>query len=205
LKSIAKLPFKKQLVEELAISYRVVVNPKQWLNMLASNDYLPGFEDRVYDYHERCFREGWLEDMISTSTGHKQSDIETHMVGSETCDEIIDAVESMHESKEVLWYVLKNIATSVVGGSRPNDGFQIWSGTGANGKGLTKNLFASAFGDCDYKPSAGLFASRSVSGRVLNSELAKLEGKRSCIASEAEPGDTIQAGLMKQCTGQDLI
>jgi hypothetical protein len=81
LKSIAKLPFKKQLVEQLAISYRAE-NPKEWLNQLDGNEYLLGFEDCVYDFYERCFREGRPEDMISMSTGHKQPDIETHMVGS---------------------------------------------------------------------------------------------------------------------------
>jgi putative DNA primase/helicase len=44
-----------------------------------------------------------------------------------------------------------------------------------------------------------------VSGSVLSSELAKLKGKRICIASEAEPGDKLRAGLLKQCTGHDLI
>jgi phage/plasmid-associated DNA primase len=193
LKSIAKLSFKKQLVEQLAISYRVV-SPKQWLNQLDGNDYLMGFEDCVYNFHERCFREGRPEDMISMTTGHKQSDVETHMDGSEICDDIIHAVESMHEFEEVLWYVLKDIATSVVG-NRPNDRFHIWSGSGGNGKGLTKNLVASAFGDYYYEPYAWLFASRSVSGSVLSSELAKLKGKRICVASEAEPGDKLRAEL----------
>eukprot|EP00873_Tetraselmis_striata_P020412 jgi/Tetstr1/440676/TSEL_028985.t1 len=113
-------------------------------------------------------------------------------------------MESMHESEEVLWYVINTLATSVVG-NRPNDRFQIWSGTGANGKGLTKNLVASAFGEYYYEPSAGLFAIRSISGNVLSSELAKLKGRRICIASEAEPGDKLRAGLLKQCTGHDLI
>jgi phage/plasmid-associated DNA primase len=172
------------------------VNPKQWLNQLDDNDYLMGFEDCVYDFHERCFREGRPEDMISMSTGHKQSDVETHMAGSKICDDIINAVESMQQSEEALWYVLNNIATSVVG-NRPNDRFQTWSGSAANGKGLTKNLVASVFGDYYYEPSAGLFASRSVSGRVLSSELAKRKGKRICVASEAEPGDKLRAGLLK--------
>lgn len=42
--------------------------------------------------------------MISMSTGHKRADIETHMAGSDIDDVIIDAMESMHESEEVLWH-----------------------------------------------------------------------------------------------------
>eukprot|EP00873_Tetraselmis_striata_P027955 jgi/Tetstr1/448219/TSEL_035507.t1 len=202
-KNIAKFPFKKNLVDQLSSSYKVA-DPKAWLNRLDGNNLLLGLEDCVYDFHDRCFRDGLPEDMISMSTGHSRSDIEKHVTGSDAIVEINDALEAMHESKEVLWYVLHSLATSVVG-NRPNDRFQIWSGTGANGKGLTKNLVASAFGEYYYEPSAGLFATRSVSGSVLSSELAKLKGKRICIASEAEPGDKLRSGLLKQCTGHDLI
>lgn len=203
LKNIAKIPFKKNLVEQLAVSYQVL-NPSKWLAKFDSDEYILGFEDCVYDFREKCFRDGRPEDMVSMSVGHTRADMEFHMDGSDESEEIIDSLQSMHESDEVLWYVMKTLATSVVG-NRPNDRFQIWSGTGANGKGLTKNLVASAFGDYYYEPSAGLFATRSVSGSVLSSELAKLKGRRICIASEAEPGDKLRAGLLKQCTGHDLI
>eukprot|EP00873_Tetraselmis_striata_P009643 jgi/Tetstr1/429907/TSEL_019772.t1 len=200
---IAQLPFKNDLVKQLRVLYKVA-DPGKWLSSLDSNNNLLGFEDCVYDFNESCFREGRPEDMVSMSTGHKRGDMEMYMAGSDIGGEIFNSIESMHESGDVLWYVLKNLATSVVG-NRPNDRFQIWSGTGANGKGLTKNLVGSAFGDYYYEPTAGLFASRSVSGSVLSSELAKLKGKRICIASEAEPGDKLRAGLLKQCTGHDLI
>eukprot|EP00873_Tetraselmis_striata_P021731 jgi/Tetstr1/441995/TSEL_003145.t1 len=200
---ISTMKFKRDLVDQLAISYHVA-DPSQWLSALDSNTHTLGFEDCVYDFDEKCFREGRPEDMISMSVGHTQADVEAHMFGSDIGQEIIDAIETMHASDEVLWYVLQTLATSVVG-DRPNDRFQIWSGTGGNGKGLVKNLVSSALGQYYYEPTAGLFATRSVTGSVLSSELAKLKGKRVCIASEAEPGDTLRAGLLKQCTGHDLI
>eukprot|EP00873_Tetraselmis_striata_P039780 jgi/Tetstr1/460044/TSEL_005364.t1 len=200
---ISTMKFKKDLVDQLAVSYHVA-DPSQWLSALDSNTHTLGFEDCVYDFDEKCFREGRPEDMISMSVGHTQADVEAHMIGSDIGREIIDAIETMHASDEVLWYVLQTLATSVVG-DRPNDRFQIWSGTGGNGKGLVKNLVSSALGQYYYEPTAGLFATRSVTGSVLSSELAKLKGKRICIASEAEPGDTLRAGLLKQCTGHDLI
>eukprot|EP00873_Tetraselmis_striata_P028812 jgi/Tetstr1/449076/TSEL_036289.t1 len=67
LRNIAKLPFKKQLVEQLAISYRVA-DPKKWLNQLDGFDHLLGFEECVYDFQERCFRDGRPEDMVSMTT-----------------------------------------------------------------------------------------------------------------------------------------
>eukprot|EP00873_Tetraselmis_striata_P020411 jgi/Tetstr1/440675/TSEL_028984.t1 len=75
LKNIAKIPFKKNLVEQLSLCYQVA-DPKMWLNQLDGNDLLLGLEDCVYDFHDRCFRDGLPEDMVSMSTGHSRSDIE---------------------------------------------------------------------------------------------------------------------------------
>ena len=139
--------------------------------------------------------------MVSLSTGHKRKAVQ---IDEKINKEILTALENMHESEDVPWYVLNVLATSVVG-VRETDRFQIWTGTGANGKGLTKNLCAAAFGDYYYEPASTLFTDRSVSGSCLSSELAKLRGKRLCITSEAEPGDKLRLGLLKQCTGQDMI
>lgn len=185
LKDIAQLPFKQHLVERLAISYRFP-DPKRWLSQLDGNDHLLGFKDCVYDFEERCFRDGRPEDVVSMSTCHKRADIEAHMGGSEIGEEIINAIGNMHESEDVLRHVLQNLATYVAG-NRPNDRFQIRLGTCANGKGLTKKMAASAFSSYYYEPTACLSASLSVSGSVLSSELAKLNGKRVCIASETGP------------------
>ena len=100
--------------------------------------------------------------MISLSTGHKRKAVQ---IDQEVNNEIITALESMHESEDVLWYVLNVLATSVVG-VRETDRFQIWTGTGANGKGPTKNLCVAAFGDYYYEPASTLFADRAVSGRA---------------------------------------
>ncbi len=55
------------------------------------------------------------------------------------------------------------LATSVTG-ARPKDTFHIWTGTGANGKGITKTLLEAAFGDGGngyyYEPDAGLCSQR---------------------------------------------
>jgi P4 family phage/plasmid primase-like protien len=139
--------------------------------------------------------------MVSSSTGHKRKAVH---IDNDKSERIKSAIQSMHRSDDACRYLLHFLSTSVVG-KRPKDCFQIWTGTGANGKGLTKNLAAAALGEYYYEPSSALFAHRSVSGSCLSSELAKLKGKRLCISSEAEPGDQLRIGLLKQCTGHDLV
>jgi P4 family phage/plasmid primase-like protien len=200
LAAVGRIQFKIDLVKELRSLYKHDPNPARWLSRLDGDDMLLGCEDCVYDFREKRFREGRPEDMVSMSTGHTRADLEAN---DGLTEEIMEAIGNMHQPDE-LSYMINTLATSVVG-DRPNDVFHIWSGTGANGKGLTKNLVATTFGEYYYEPSAGLFATRSVSGSVLSSELAKLKGRRVVIASEAESGDKLRAGLLKQCSGHDLI
>ena len=201
LKSISKITFTNNLVKQLQILYKVQ-NPSAWLSSLDSNDYILGFEDCVYDFKTKSFRDGTPSDMVSMSTGHMKADVEN--AGDDIKQEILIALESMHQSRAVYEYVLKWLATSVVG-VRPVDRFQIWTGTGANGKGLTKNIAGAAFGDYFYEPTSAIFATRSISGTVLSPELADLKGKRLCITSEGESGDKLKCGTLKQCTGHDKI
>ena len=201
--NIANVKFQNDLVTKFADLYKV--NPSDWLSKLDANDMLLCLDDCVYDVANREFREGLPSDMVSMSTGHKRKAVEEAMNGHTEKHVLIQSTfDEIHQSKEVRDYVLNNIATSIVG-IRERDRFQIWTGTGANGKGLTKNLAGSAFGEYYYEPASTLFADRSVTGSCLSSELAKLKGKRLCISSEAEPGDKLRAGLLKQCTGHDLI
>jgi putative DNA primase/helicase len=116
----------------------------------------------------------------------------------------MNAINNMHKSKDVQEFIMNTLSTSVVG-NRPGDRFQIWTGTGANGKTLQKNLVATAFGGYYYEPSSTIFATRSISGNCLSPEIAKLKGKRIVITSESESGDKLRAGLIKQCSGQDTI
>ena len=198
-KSLANISFKTKLIEQLQSLYKC--NAKTWLSQLNANDYLIGLEDCVFDFKHGCFREGLPEDMVTMSTGHTREDVE---MGADLEDLIMHSLGEMHESPEVFDYVLNVLATSVVG-ARPVDRFSIWTGTCANGKGLTKNLCATALGEYYYEPSATVFSDRAVSSSCLSSELAKLRSKRLCITSEAEPGAKLRAGLLKQCSGHDLV
>jgi phage/plasmid-associated DNA primase len=66
---------------------------------------------------------------------------------------------------------------------------------------------AKAFGQYYYEPGQTLFSNRGVTGTCLSSEMAKLAGKRVCMTSETEAAadNKLRVGLLKQCTGYDLI
>jgi len=98
---------------------------------------------------------------------------------------IVNALKLIHDD-DVFEYVMRTLATTVHG-NRPNDKFEIWTRTGANGKGLTKAIFDKAFGDYYYEPGQTMFANRTVKGDCLSSEMVQLKGKKICMTSECEP------------------
>jgi phage/plasmid-associated DNA primase len=110
----------------------------------------------------------------------------------------------MH-NPEVFEYIVNTLAT-FVHGDRPNDMFQIWTGTGANGKDLAKTIFAKAFGDYFKELGQAVFANRAISGSYLSNESAKLKGKIICMTSECEAvNDKLRVGIRMQCTCHDKI
>jgi phage/plasmid-associated DNA primase len=133
----------------------------------------------------------------------------------ENCDKtiqagILETIEGMHVDPEVYNFIIQTLATSVVG-YRPRDKFQIWTGGGGNGKGLTKTIVDAAFGEYFYEPGQAMFSSRGVTATCLSSELAKLAGKRICMTSESEKNqdpskpNMLRSGLLKQRAGHDKI
>ncbi len=99
-------------------------------------------------------------------------------------DEIIATLSDTHD-KDVFNYLMKFLAT-LVHGDCTNDTFQIWTGTGANGTGLTKTILTKAFGNYLYEPAQTVFANRAVSRTCLSNKIAKLQGKRLYMTSECE-------------------
>jgi hypothetical protein len=212
-KQLGKDVFKDGVIKELKALYSDAIDVEEWLNNLNTKKNLLGFEDCVYDFGDAMthvpgfvpgFREGRPEDMITMNVGHTREQVENCNKAFQ--EEIVNALYSMH-AKDVADYIMQTLATSVVG-YRKRQKFQVWTGSGANGKGLTKNVVQAAFGKYYYEPDSKMFTNISVSGSSgPNSELAKLEGKRIVMTSETEqvPNNKLKIGLLKNCTGNDMI
>ena len=188
---MGKTDFKDQVIKELKAKYSKVKINKQWLSALNANPRVLGFDDDVYDFGDPFtvpnvilgFRDGTPEDMVTMTVkitrGHVENCDKTIQAG------ILETIESMHVNPEVYNFIIHTLATSIVG-YRPRDKFQIWTGGGDNGKGLTKTIVVAAFGEYFYEPGQAMFSSRGVTATYLSGELAKLAGKRICMTSESE-------------------
>ncbi len=81
--------------------------------------------------------------MVTMSAGFTQAEVEG--CDKTIQDEIVVVLKGMHDEDEVFTFIVQTLDNSFVG-HRLRDKFQIWTGNGANGKGLTKTIITKAFG-----------------------------------------------------------
>jgi P4 family phage/plasmid primase-like protien len=199
LKKLKTIAFKESIEKELRCLYSVLY-PQQWLEKLDEVTYVIGFEDGVYDFREKRFREGLPEDFVTMSCGHS---IHTQPDASIQA-KITKFFEDVLPDEENREYLLNMLACSIHG-DRPNDDLLICQGRSSNGKSTMIRLQAAALGNYFYGPDVKMFLHTKNSDSILSSETAKLKGKRCCMPTEANPGSVLNTQKVRQVTGGDLI
>ena len=199
--------FKLSVIRELAVLY-CNKTPKRWMEGLdCSNKHLLALDDAVIDLAaaspDDVVRDGLPEDMLSMSLGFSRAEF-LAPTDEDRLATILGGIRATQDNDATYEYILDVLAYSLHG-ERPHDFFSVWSGTGANGKGLIKEVVEAAFGELGYYPDPQMFMKRSVRGGVLVPELTKMHGKRIVVCSEAEGCDEMRSGLIRQLTGGDKI
>jgi biotin operon repressor len=202
---MGSIKFKNDVVSQLCSFYQVD-DPFRWISSLDANPDILGLDDCVYDLVEKRYRDGLPSDMVTMSCGHRRQAVEQY--DEDIANRIYDAVNDIFDDKDMFHYVWSRLA-SCVSGRLPCDAFDIWTGRGRNGKGVIKALMASAFGNCDtgyyYEPDVLVFTTVRQNASGPCPELAKFKGKRCCMTSEGNNGDSLQLALLKRLTGGDVI
>jgi len=185
-----------------------------------TNNNLLGFDNGVYDLKNNEFREGRPEDYITISCGFSlpvdkkdlPMGLDDLMVKvAQECPNYdrlkadMDLfLEQIIPDDEVRAYTLKIMSTCLSGENR-EEGFNIWTGSGGNGKSKLVELITLALGDyaCNL-PVALLTQKRKASGSA-SPEMARTRGKRFCVMQEPDVNETLNVGEMKEITGNDKI
>lgn len=185
-----------------------------------TNNNLLGFDNGVYDLKNNEFREGRPEDYITISCGISlpvdkkdlPMGLDDLMVKvSQECPNYDRLKADMNlflkqiiPDDEVRAYTLKIMSTCLSGENR-EEGFNIWTGSGGNGKSKLVELITLALGEyaCNL-PVALLTQKRKASGSA-SPEMARTRGKRFCVMQEPDVNETLNVGEMKEITGNDKI
>jgi hypothetical protein len=124
-------PSKENLLNELRLLYTI---DKIYEKMDTVNPNLIGFDNGVYDLENKEFRCAHPEEYISVTTGYNYKKANTELK-----KKAIAILETIFPNPEELRCMLKDISLGLYG-ANPEETFDIWIGTGGNGKGLLRDI-----------------------------------------------------------------
>lgn len=190
--------FKTGVLKECA---RMFFDP-ELTTKLDTNANLICFKNGVYEIDTSKFRDGQPDDYISKTTG---IDFAEYSYKDETVQEIEEFLKKVQPVDSMRTYVMKVLA-SFLGGSTEEQTFQIWTGSGSNGKSTIIELFERTFGD-DYcgKFPVTLLTKDRANSNACTPELQDVMKKRFASMQEPNDNDMIHTGAMKEYTGGDKI
>lgn len=189
-------PFKKNILSEC----RALFLNEDFYDKLDSKPNLLGFDNGVYDLDAQVFREGLPDDYLTMTCGYDYDG----NVESMYMDEIINFVNSIMPNKAMVHYVLTSLGYSLHG-VKTQEFFQIWTGTGGNGKGLMTTLLQCALGQYYYEPDSKIYTTSAKSSSGANPEIYAIKGKRVAVSQEMDALAQIRNAFIKSLTGNDKL
>jgi P4 family phage/plasmid primase-like protien len=202
LKISAKLrgPFKKQVLEELTTLYKKY--DPDFGNRLDENKNLICFLNGVYDLENSIFREGRPEDYITLCTGINYISFEK--LNKSKLHTVRKFLVDIQPEEETRNYIL-DLFASCLAGHNIDQKFNIWTGSGSNGKSLVITLMMESLGDyaCGLPPE--VLTRASMDPDKASPTMAKTKGKRFVVFEEPEGTDQVYVGKMKAYSGNVKI
>lgn len=178
---------------------------EQLTEKLDADPYLLGFDNGVYDFQQKKFRKGEPEDYISFSTKTNyvpfDKNNKEHITIKKQIDEFMFQIFPDEGLRRYMW---EHAASTLIGNNR-NQKFNIYTGSGGNGKSKYINLLNGCLGDYADKLNIALITQRRKAAGGPSPEIAKLKGKRYITMDEPTKGDVLNEGIVKQLTGGDEI
>ena len=186
---------------------------KEFMNKLDSNPYLLCFNNYVVDFKTKTYRKGKPDDYISKSTNIDYIPYKT-LTGaykssiSNNYESIINDVnkfmDELFPDEELRRYMWEHLASTLIG-TNDNQTFNIYTGSGCNGKSKLVEFMSRVLGDYKATVPITLITQNRNSIGSTSPEIVALMGVRYAVMQEPSKGDTINEGIMKEITGGDPI
>ena len=178
---------------------------KDFLNKLDQNPYLLCFNNFVIDFKKGIHRSGQPDDYISKSTNidyiPMSNIIEKEI---ETINEIKQFIKELFPNEKLETYMWEHLASTLIG-NNDNQTFNIYTGSGANGKSKLVELMSKGLGDYKATVPITLVTQKRNNIGSTSSEIVQLMGVRYAVMQEPSKGEKINEGIMKEITGGDPI
>lgn len=178
---------------------------EDFIQNMDTNKYLLGFNNGVVDFKNKVFRDGYPSDFITKST--KINYIPLNPNDREQMkikDEIVDFMEKLFPIPEQNAYMWDHLASVLIGVNRTQT-FNIYHGSGSNGKSKLVDLMTLALGEYKAIVPVNMLTDKRVSIGGTSDEVLKLKGVRYAVGQELSKGAKLNEGIMKELSGGDEI
>jgi len=174
-----------------------------FMNKLDQNPYLLCFNNCIIDFKEKVSRKGRPDDYISKCTNIDYVKLDEVKHYDTICD-IKEFFKQLFPDEELCRYMWEHLASCCVG-TNENQTFNIYTGSGRNGKSKLAELMTKALGEYKATVPITLITQKRNSIGSTSSEIVQLKGARYAVMQEPSKGDKINEGIMKEITGGDPI
>ena len=171
---------------------------RNFIKNIDTNPYLLCFNNGVWDFKNKVFRNGRPEDYITMSTKIDYVEIDTQK-DAHTLSEIADFMYKLFPESDLLKYMWEHLASVLIGNST-NQTFHNYIGVGENGKSVLVTLLEKCLGEYKGDVPTTLLTDKRAKVGGLTPELVQLKGVRFAVMNEPSKGEKINEGTMKQLT-----
>ena len=197
--SLKKTQWKNNIMREA----RELFYDKDFINKLDDNPYLLCFNNCVVDFKQMKHRKGQPDDYISKSTNIDYTPL-NKIKNTAAIADIKTFMEQLFPNKDLCEYMWQHLASCCVG-TNENQTFNIYNGSGRNGKSKLVELMTKCLGDYKGTVPITLITQKRNSIGSTSSEIVQLMGVRYAVMQEPSKNDKINEGIMKEITGGDPI
>ena len=177
---------------------------KDFDEKMDSNKYLMCFSNGVVDFQNKEFRQGYPQDYITKTTKIPYIPYNTLDADCDIIQNILTFMDQLFPNKSLNKYMWEHLS-SVLIGENMNQTFNIYVGSGSNGKSILMDLMSQTLGQYKGTVPITLVTDKRNSIGGTSSEVIQLKGIRYAVMQEPSKNATINEGVMKELTGGDPI
>lgn len=169
-----------------------------------SNKWLLCFKNGVVDLKEKTFRCGYPQDYITKSTNITYEPLDLVDKHKDTAQQITAFMEQLFPEKSLNSYMWEHLASTLIG-ENINQTFNIYKGSGSNGKSMLTDLMELVLGEYYGTVPVTLVTEKRPGIGGTTSEIIQLKGVRYAVMQEPSKDAKINEGMMKQLTGDSKL
>ena len=176
---------------------------KDFIKNMDANKYLLCFSNGVIDFRTKSFRQGYPQDYITKTTGIPYIPYNLEE-SKEISQEITTFMKQLFPQEGLCRYMWDHLSASLIGAKKEH-AFNIYRGSGSNGKSILTDLMSQALGE--YKGTVPITLVTEKRGTIggTSSEIIQLKGVRYAVMQEPSKDAVINEGILKELTGGDPI